>query len=118
MDISVVKQYIMSGKFNRYYIFTGPEVVVRSEYIKQIAKKKNAPVKTFETFVELSKHARTSSLLSSACIYVITDDMSILSDDKAQDVIQDDRAFRNDILILVFNSIDKYRGVQEIGREL
>ena len=45
----------MSGKFNRYYIFTGPEVVVRSEYIKQIAKKKNAPVKTFAQFYKCFK---------------------------------------------------------------
>ena len=107
MDLSVVKQHIMSGKFNKYYIFTGPEIVVRSEYITRIAKAKNAPIKTFETFVELSKFARTSSLLSNTSIYVITDDMSLISDDKAQDVIQDARAFRNDILILVFNNIDK-----------
>ena len=107
MELSVVKQHIKSGTLNKYYIFTGPEIVVRAEYIQRIAEVKKAPIKTFETFVELSKFARTSSLLSNASIYVIVDDMSLLSDDKAQDVIQDARAFRNDIIILVYNNIDK-----------
>jgi len=107
MDVSVVKSHIQTGKFNRYYIFTGPEVVVRSAYIEQIAKVRKAPIKTFDTFIELSKFARTVSLLSDASIYVVTDDTQIISDDKLQSVLRDDRAFRNDTIILVFNNIDK-----------
>lgn len=107
MDVSVVKNHIKTNTFNRYYIFTGPEVYVRSAYINQISKTKNVPVKTFETFAELSKFARTVSLLSSASIYVIIDDMTFLSDEKQQDVLSDSKAFRNDIVILVYNNIDK-----------
>ena len=122
MELSVVKQHIKSGTLNKYYIFTGPEIVVRAEYIQRIAEVKKAPIKTFETFVELSKFARTSSLLSNASIYVIVDDMSLLSDDKAQDVIQDARAFRNDIIILVYNNIDKrnkfYKRIQKKAPDL
>ena len=86
MDISVVKSHIKTGQFNRYYIFTGPEVIVRRAYIEQIAKAKSAPIKTFDTFIELTKFARTSSLLSSTSIYVVTDDTQIISDEKLQDV--------------------------------
>lgn len=107
MELSVVKSHIKSGQFNRFYIFTGPEVVVRSTYIQQISKVKKAPIKTFDTFVELTKYARTLSLLSSASIYVVTDDTQIISDDKLQDVLSDSRAFKNDIIVLVFNNIDK-----------
>ena len=107
MELSVVKSHIKSGQFNRFYIFTGPEVVVRSTYIQQISKVKKAPIKTFDTFVELTKYARTLSLLSSTSIYVVTDDTQIISDEKLQDVLSDSRAFKNDIIVLVFNNIDK-----------
>lgn len=107
METTTVKAHIKTGQFNRYYIFTGPEVVVRSMYIKQIAKVKKASVKTFETFIEMTKYARTASLLSNASIYVVTDDTQIISDETLQDVLSDSKAFRNDTIILVFNNIDK-----------
>lgn len=107
LDTATLKSHIKQGKFDKFYIFTGPELFVRSAYIQQISKVRDITPRTFETFSEISRYANTLSLLQKSSIYVIIDDMSILSDDSLQSVLERSDTFRNDTIIFVFNVLDK-----------
>ena len=107
MDLTSLKAHIKTGKFNRWYVFTGPEVKVMDIYIQQMAKSKNATVQRLDEVSNLVAKSRSRSFVSQAHIYVLRDSKDFISDDNIKSFIEQTKTFTDDIIIFIYSNIDK-----------
>ena len=63
MLISELKNSIVTGNLNNFYIFTGDEEGIMSIYIKQIVKKLGLTIKWVDSIQEVSKLLNLKSLV-------------------------------------------------------
>lgn len=107
MDLTTLKSHIKTKKFDKWYVFTGPEVKVMDIYIQQIANIRNAEVVRLDNFSDLVDKSHSRSFVRKAHIYILRDSKEFISDDKAKSFIESVRAFTDDILIFIYSTIDK-----------
>lgn len=105
MTVAQVKAQIKSKNLSPLYIFTGDEIAVMNIYIKKIAEALDTNVVRAETFLEIYKKISKPSSLQEKCVYVVRDDMDIMTDEKIHKVL--DNPSWKDIVILVFTTVDK-----------
>lgn len=67
MTYSDIKAQLRVGNLDNFYIFTGSEIYVRNEYIKQIAEKKGQTIKRVDSVRETVKTGGLSLLKQSFC---------------------------------------------------
>jgi DNA polymerase III delta subunit len=106
MDLTTLKAHIKTKKFDKYYIFTGPEVEVMRLYIEQMSKivggRKN--IDSITDFVQKS-YARTP--LQNRSVIVIRDCKEFISDDSLQAKITQNNATGESPIVFVYSYIDK-----------
>ena len=107
MNMQALKAQIVSKKLDNFYIFVGPERKIAGIYIEQMAKAQNATVKNLESITVLAKILRTPSMFKQRHIYVVSDDRDILSNDDAQAFISRAGERTGDIVVLLYDAIDK-----------
>lgn len=74
MLISDLKNNIVSGNVNNFYVFTGTEEGIMDIYIKQISKKLNLTIKWADSMQELSKLVNLKSLVKVRYLYLVRQD--------------------------------------------
>lgn len=105
MLISELKNSIVTGKFNNFYIFTGCEEGIMDIYIKQIAKKLGLTIKWVDSLEEISKFLNLKSLVNVKYLYLVRQDKNI------KNAEEDWQFFKENItgnyVILIEPNIDK-----------
>lgn len=104
MLISDLKNKIVTGDLNNFYIFTGPEEGIMQLFIKQIAKKLNLTIKWVDSVQEVCKLANLKSLVKVKYLYLIRIDNAF----KSQETLwQKAKEFAGSVVILIQPEIDK-----------
>lgn len=82
MLISELKNGIVRGQLNNFYIFTGQEEGIMSVYIKQIAKKLNLAMKWVDSVEEILSRVNLKSITKVRYLYLVRVDNSFKSQEK------------------------------------
>lgn len=77
MLISELKNNIVTGNIDNFYIFTGVEEGIMNIYIQQIVKKLDLTVKWVDSTLEISKLLNLKSLVKIKYLYLIRQDKAI-----------------------------------------
>ena len=107
MNMSALKSQIVAKNLDCFYIFVGPERKVAGIYIEQMAKAINATVKKPASITVLAQILRAPSMFKQRQICVLSDDKDILSDESAQAFFSRAGERSGDIVVLLFDTIDK-----------
>lgn len=105
MLISELKNNIVAGNINNFYIFTGIEEGIMDIYIKQIAKKLNLAIKWVDSIQEVSKSLNLKSLVKVKYLYLVRQDKSIKTDEKLWDFLKN--KIVGNYIILIEPNLDK-----------
>ena len=105
MEVRTVKQHIKDKKFDKFYIFTGPEIQLQNIYINKIAEVAGLVVSRLDSVVDLYKSKRGASLVNNRYCYVIRDDKDFMKNEAAWNSIE--RMIGDNLLILLYTQIDK-----------
>lgn len=104
MLISDLKNKIVTGDLEHFYIFTGPEEGIMDIYIKQIAKKLNLTIKWADSVEQVCKLVNLKSLVGGAYLYLVRLDSAFKSQDN---LWQRALEFTGNYVILIQPDIDK-----------
>ena len=107
MNLTQVKQDIQSNNFSPVYIFTGDEIGVMDIYINQITKVKKCELIRFDNFKQIFNHLKVPSMIGGSGVYFCRDDAEVINNEKIWDLIENTKWLKNNVVILVFTSIDK-----------
>lgn len=113
-----VKSHIQKKEFLPVYIFTGEEVGIQGIYIDMIGKVSEKEVCRLDTFQDVFQQLRKSSILSTSKVYVVRDDTAIMDDVKAQQILFDKKFIGDNIVILVYSSMDKRKKFYKENQDL
>lgn len=105
MLISELKNNIVAGTIDNFYIFTGIEEGIMDIYIKQIAKKLNLAIKWVDSIQEVSKSLNLKSLVKVKYLYLVRQDKSIKTDEKLWDFLKNKVV--GNYIILIEPTLDK-----------
>lgn len=104
MLISDLKNKIVSGNLDNFYIFTGPEEGIMQVYVKQIAKKLGLTIKWVDSVQEVCKLVNLKSLVKVRYLYLIRLDNAF----KSQETLWNKaKEFVGHYCILIQPEIDK-----------
>lgn len=104
MLISDLKNKIVKGDLDNFYIFTGPEEGIMQLFIKQIAKKLGLTIKWVDSVQEVCKLVNLKSLVKVKYLYLIRIDNAF----KSQETLwQKAKEFVGHRVILIQPEIDK-----------
>ena len=106
MDVMTLKVKIQNNQFPDYLIFTGDEWKVQQIYIDQIAKVTGKEVRRVDSISSVYKQLRNVSFIRQAVIYIVRDDVDLLSNEKLQHQIAQG-VLGNNILIHLLTNVDK-----------
>ena len=104
MLISELKNKIVTGDLDNFYIFTGPEEGIMQLYIKQIAKKLGLTIKWVDSVQEVCKLVNLKSLVKTRYLYLIRLDNSFKSQ---ENLWEKAKQFVGNFVILIQPEIDK-----------
>ena len=107
MDLSTLKAHIQTGKFNNWYIFTGPEVKAMDIYLNHMADVKKATVTRLDSVSNLISKLNSKSFVRNAQILILRDCKEFLSDDKLQARISQNKTITDYIIVFIYSTIDK-----------
>lgn len=107
MDLATLKAQIKANSLNDYYIFTGPEIEVMSQYLKQMAKVTNSTVKNLDSITDLAKFSHSRAMLKNSFIYVLRESKEFIQDEQLRAKITQKNAFSDAVVVFVYNTIDK-----------
>lgn len=105
MTIQEVKQDIQHKTLKDFYIFTGEEWAVQKLYIDKMIEVKGSGMYA-DSFADIYPKLRNKSILSVPCVYVVREDMDIMTNEKVQSQIANGLLGKNTLILLVFN-VDK-----------
>ena len=105
MLISELKNNIVAGNIDNFYIFTGIEEGIMDIYIKQIAKKLNLAIKWVDSIHEVSKSLNLKSLVKVKYLYLVRQDKGIKTDEKLWDFLKN--KIVGNYIILIEPNLDK-----------
>lgn len=105
MTVAEVHKQIVEKRLNNVYIFTGEELEVRSQYIHKIAEIANLDIVVCDAFSEIVSKLRNNSIIAKNYCYVIWEDKEFQTVEDGWKKIQS--LVGNNIVIFVYNSIDK-----------
>ena len=104
MEIVDVKNQIKSGKFDKVYVFHGPEHAVMKLYLKMMADKGNYQLTYVDSLMDLMTGVRTKALVPIHHLYVIMDDKEYLTNEKMWDKFN---GLKDDIVVFYYSTTDK-----------
>lgn len=104
MLISELKNKIVTGDLDNFYIFTGPEEGIMQLYIKQIAKKLGLTIKWVDSVQEVCKLVNLKSLVKTRYLYLIRLDNGFKSQ---ENLWEKAKQFVGNFVILIQPEIDK-----------
>lgn len=105
MEVVTVKQHIKTKQFEKFYIFTGPEIHIQNIYINKISQVGGYEINRLDYVTDIYKTKRGSSFVSKKYCYVIRDDKEFAKNEDAWKSIT--KVLGNNILILLYTTIDK-----------
>lgn len=105
MEINEVKQQILSGQLDKWYIFTGEENAVARIYIDKLAESSGSSVKFADSIIDVVSKPKSQGFIQLNSLYVIIDDTEFLSNEKAWDAI--DGALKSDLVVFWYTEVDK-----------
>lgn len=105
MLISDLKNKIVSGNIDNFYIFTGVEEGIMDIYIQQIVKKLNLTVKWVDSIQEIIKLLNLKSLVKVKYLYLVRQDKAIKAEETAWNFLKND--IKGNYIILVDPNLDK-----------
>lgn len=107
MKLPELMNQIKENKVQPYYIFTGEEVAIRDIYIQKIADTSGLPIVRADSLKSVMHRITNKSMLTTANVYVITDDKEYLKEDKIWKEFEEGKRQQENIIIMVYNQIDK-----------
>lgn len=105
MLISELKNNIVQGNIDNFYIFTGPEEGIMDIYIKQISKKLGLTIKWADSVEDVSKQLNLKSLVKVRYLYIIRQDKAIKTQETMWDFLKNQIV--GNYIILIEPNIDK-----------
>ena len=105
MEAITVKQHIKNKQFNKFYIFSGPEIQIQNIYINKIAQSAGLTISRIDTVLDIYKKGRSSSLVKANYCFVVRDDMEFMKNDKAWSSIIN--MLGDNMLILLITQVNK-----------
>lgn len=105
MLISELKNNIVQGNIDNFYIFTGPEEGIMDIYIKQISKKLGLTIKWADSVEEVSKQLNLKSLVKVRYLYLIRQDKAIKTQETMWDFLKNQIV--GNYIILIEPTVDK-----------
>lgn len=106
MNVLDIKQQIKDNDLRSYYIFTGDEIEVQRQYIKQIAKVADMQTYRVDRVLDVWSDIVNPSIFVEPCIYVVRDDKDLMQSENLQSQIESG-ILGNNILIHLLTSVDK-----------
>jgi DNA polymerase III delta subunit len=107
MNLKQLKTDIKNNCIQSFYFFIGEEVAIRDIFIDDIAKAAEAKIVRAESVESIKKRVQGSSLFNVKTCYVITDDKEFVKEEKNWEDWESGKLQGNNIVILVYNGIDK-----------
>ena len=107
MTVNEFKQEIRSRKPKSFYCLTGEEIGIRNIYIHKLAEFINARLVYIDKVSDIMSNATNNSLFAERRVYVVYDDEEFLKHEEVWEQFSNGTMLDNDILVLVFNSLDK-----------
>lgn len=105
MLISELKNNIVAGNIDNFYIFTGEEEGIMDIYIRQITKKLGLTIKWADSIAEVSKSLNLKSLVKVRYLYLVRQDSAIITQEKQWDFLKNKIVGHH--IVLIQPSIDK-----------
>lgn len=105
MLISELKNNIVQGNIDNFYIFTGPEEGIMDIYIKQISKKLGLTIKWVDSLEEVSKQLNLKSLVKVRYLYLIRQDKAIKTQETMWEFLK--TKIVGNYIILIEPTVDK-----------
>ena len=107
VEIIDVKQHIREKKLLPFYCFTGEETGIMNIYIKKMAEVINANLVSADRVSEIVYSTTNTALFQNCKIFVIHDDPDFLKHEEVWEDYVSGKVLKNNVLILVLNSLDK-----------
>ncbi len=104
-NLEKLNQTIKSNSLEHVYVFSGPEIAIRDIYIKEIGNRLGLPIEYTDSIDKIKNRLFTKSFLSQTSLYIIIDDVDLLTDEKEFKRL---KTINDSYVILLYNStIDK-----------
>lgn len=104
MKYATVKEQIMNGTTQAFYVFSGEEIEVQNAYIRKIAESTNKVIRRVDTVAEATK-SKSAGLFSQAFCFVCRDDADFQKNESAWDKVEG--LLGNNTLIYIVTKLDK-----------
>lgn len=108
MLIQELQKSIIDKDNKHIYFFTGEEIYVRDVYIQHIVNtfSNDLPVRC-DTVSQAMEHIQKPRISGSVRVFIVSDDKTYIKEEKAWQTVNNAVINGNDILILIYNSVDK-----------
>lgn len=107
MEISQIKSDIQTNNIKSMYIFTGEELEVMNIYLKQMSTHSGKQLVRMDSFKQIYNSCKSPKMMSESKLYIVRDDNEILTNEKIHNLLNNMEWIRNNILVVVFTSVDK-----------
>lgn len=105
MELYELKQKLKNNELSNLYIFHGEEIIVEDTYIEKIVNLCGLKKRIVAKVSDISNNLKNNSIFQSNFIYIIRNDQEFIKNTKLWEIIQNNN--KKDIIILVYNNIDK-----------
>lgn len=107
MQLHELQKHLMDGRVNDLYMFTGEEVGIMDIYIEKIIIASGLISMKLDTVADAYSKMTQRRMSKENRVFIVRYDADFTKDEKAWDKVSELSSKSNDILILVFGTIDK-----------
>lgn len=106
MELTALRQKMAEKTIPHLLIFTGQEWLVQKEYIKQIGKLVNLPVKYIDAIKDVYSNIKGAGFIKTSSVYVVRDDEDIIGNEKLQAQLKGS-LLKSDYILMLWTNPDK-----------
>ena len=117
MELIELRNNIKNSNINKYYIFAGPEHVIKRAYISLISETTGKEIEYTDSFFDIKNSLNSKSLLLKPKCYVVYNDASLIKNEALWKYI--DNMTANNIVIFDYQKLDsKLKFVQTYEKNI
>lgn len=107
MKLHELKEQLVRKTVQPLYVFTGEELAIMDVYIQKIVSTSNSTPKRVDSVRSIFSKLQNTSFISKPTCYIIRDDKEYLSQEKVWAEMSSGKHLGNNIIILVYTTLDK-----------
>ena len=105
MEPTAIKLACKTKKFDKFYIFTGPEWKVQRIYLEHIAEASQKELKYIDSISSIYSKLNSRAFIAKHYVYVVRDDVELMQSEELQTKLE--TMIKDDILVLLVTAVDK-----------